>query len=455
MPSSAFPDASANLGLPYILPSQAQKHVTHNEALRRLDALVQLSVVDRNRAEPPLEPIEGQRHIVGNAATGIWLGRDTSIASFLDGGWRFHEARPGWFAWCQEEKDLLVFADAAWASFAELVSASVTQLDDLEGLGVGATPDAINRFSLSSPASLFSHEGAGHQIKINKASPADTASVLMQSAYGGRGEIGLCSNDDLTFKVSADGASWCDAIRILGGSGRTIFPRTSLPERLLLNLFQDGGRFAGSPEAAGLSIGAFAAPNWLNAYNGAVFSAAGKFTNDNMTNGGAGAALPEQVASLIDRLKAPSARRYGPEFYLMRVVAGSGTASPRGSGGVTRYLPFTLRPSVLGPATTAGINILVESGSVAISLQAGIDMYIDGVAQASDQVIAAEHGWRQAVFVSFGEQAQSSGYSTAAFRIYAEPGASFLIGLPFLTPALQPPVEGELFGRVPSVQAWR
>jgi hypothetical protein len=33
-------DQTPNLKLPYILPSQAQKHVTHNEALRLLDAVV-------------------------------------------------------------------------------------------------------------------------------------------------------------------------------------------------------------------------------------------------------------------------------------------------------------------------------------------------------------------------------------------------------------------------------
>ena len=32
-------DATINLEMPYILPSQAQKHVTHNEALQRLAAL--------------------------------------------------------------------------------------------------------------------------------------------------------------------------------------------------------------------------------------------------------------------------------------------------------------------------------------------------------------------------------------------------------------------------------
>ena len=37
-------DITTHLLLPYILAAQAQKHVTHNEALRLLDAMVQLSV---------------------------------------------------------------------------------------------------------------------------------------------------------------------------------------------------------------------------------------------------------------------------------------------------------------------------------------------------------------------------------------------------------------------------
>ena len=54
-------DQTPNLQLPYIAPSQAQKHVTHNEAIRALDALVQLCVVNRTLTEPPSEPREGIR----------------------------------------------------------------------------------------------------------------------------------------------------------------------------------------------------------------------------------------------------------------------------------------------------------------------------------------------------------------------------------------------------------
>jgi hypothetical protein len=64
----AFPmsDATTHLLLPYILAAQAQKHVTHNEALRILDGLVQLSVLDRDLAAPPASPADGDRYIVAS-----------------------------------------------------------------------------------------------------------------------------------------------------------------------------------------------------------------------------------------------------------------------------------------------------------------------------------------------------------------------------------------------------
>ncbi|MEZ5686595.1 MAG: DUF2793 domain-containing protein [Paracoccaceae bacterium] len=53
-------DLSTRLGLPYLQPSQAQKHVTHNEALQTLDILVQLVVEDFYANLPPEVPVEGQ-----------------------------------------------------------------------------------------------------------------------------------------------------------------------------------------------------------------------------------------------------------------------------------------------------------------------------------------------------------------------------------------------------------
>lgn len=52
-------DDSARLGLPYVMAGQLQKHVTVNEALTRLDALVQTAVVSRTRSSPPSVVTEG------------------------------------------------------------------------------------------------------------------------------------------------------------------------------------------------------------------------------------------------------------------------------------------------------------------------------------------------------------------------------------------------------------
>ncbi|MDA9899516.1 DUF2793 domain-containing protein [Planktomarina temperata] len=47
---------SPNLSLPYIQQNQAQKHVTHNEGMRLLDGVVQLSVLSRAQTAPPRKP---------------------------------------------------------------------------------------------------------------------------------------------------------------------------------------------------------------------------------------------------------------------------------------------------------------------------------------------------------------------------------------------------------------
>ncbi|MBA8841896.1 hypothetical protein FHW03_005249 [Ochrobactrum sp. RH2CCR150] len=42
-------------------------------------------------------------------------------------------------------------------------------------------PDTVNRFAVSSTASLFNNAGAGHQIKLNKQAATDTASLVFQT----------------------------------------------------------------------------------------------------------------------------------------------------------------------------------------------------------------------------------------------------------------------------------
>ncbi|SIT17965.1 Protein of unknown function [Roseivivax lentus] len=196
---------SAFLGLPYMAPSQAQKHVTHNEALRRLDMIVQLGVVDRGRTAPPATPADGQRHIVGAAPTGAWTGRADDVAVHEGGAWHFLTPGTGWQAYVADAAEMVVWDGAAWTPVGG-------DLQNLPGLGINATSDATNRLAVSAPATLLTHEGAGHQVKINKAAPGDTASLLFQTGWSGRAEMGTAGTDGFAIKVSADGVAWAEAL---------------------------------------------------------------------------------------------------------------------------------------------------------------------------------------------------------------------------------------------------
>jgi hypothetical protein len=84
-------EESAKLRIPYIAAAQAQKHVTHNEAMTLLDTLVQLAVLDQDLTAPPGSPAEGDCYIVagsGGTATGAWVGWEKRVARFIDGEWR-------------------------------------------------------------------------------------------------------------------------------------------------------------------------------------------------------------------------------------------------------------------------------------------------------------------------------------------------------------------------------
>ena len=210
-------DVSSILSLPFIQPAQAQKHVTHNEALRLLDLLVQPVVADRSLTQPPALPVEGERHIVAAGGLGVWAGHDGEIALLVDGGWQFVAPQPGWQAHVLAETVGVTYDGAAWVAQAE------TALQVAE-LGVGATPDATNRLSVAAPATLLNHAGAGHQLKINKATPGDTASLLFQTGFSGRAEMGLAGGDDFAIKISADGTAWNTGLTLDAATGKVNLP---------------------------------------------------------------------------------------------------------------------------------------------------------------------------------------------------------------------------------------
>ena len=110
--------ASPNLQLPYLDANQNQKSVTHNAALRRLDALVQVGVGSSALQAPPAAPADGQRWIVASGGTGAWAGKDLAIAAWQDGAWSFYPPGAGTLAFDAALGVLLCWTGTAWHAVA-------------------------------------------------------------------------------------------------------------------------------------------------------------------------------------------------------------------------------------------------------------------------------------------------------------------------------------------------
>lgn len=211
-------DTTPLLSLPLILPAQAQKHVTHNEALRLLDILLHLAVLDRTRTEASALPAEGDRHIVASPATGLWQGQEGKIAAWWGGAWAFLAPRPGWQARVLDEAVTLIHSGTDWQDAAELP-------ETLPRLGIATSADATNRLAVASAASLFTHAGDSHRLKINKQAAGDTASLLFQRDYVSHAEFGLLGNTDLGLQTSADGSTFTTALSAEAATGRVTLHR--------------------------------------------------------------------------------------------------------------------------------------------------------------------------------------------------------------------------------------
>ncbi|MBO6549703.1 MAG: DUF2793 domain-containing protein [Rhizobiales bacterium] len=222
-------EKSANLKLPFIQSAQAQKHITHNDAITNLDILTQLTVEDKDLAIPPLSPTEGACYIVANAATAEWSGKENQLAAWQDGAWRFYEPAEGWVAWIKDEDTQTVYDDSTWNVLNNSGGGGSTNLNPVTGglVGINATADTTNKLSLNSDASLFNHDGTDHQLKINKNLASNNASVLFQTGFSGRAEFGITGDDDFHMKVSPDGATFYDGIVIDKDTGEVSFPNTT------------------------------------------------------------------------------------------------------------------------------------------------------------------------------------------------------------------------------------
>lgn len=102
-----------HLGLTLVEQAQAQKEVTVNMALMRVDALLNTGAIDKDLATPPASPVEGDVYIVASGALGVWAGHEGKVAYF-EQVWRFITPNEGLMLWVRDEEQFYLFSNSAW-----------------------------------------------------------------------------------------------------------------------------------------------------------------------------------------------------------------------------------------------------------------------------------------------------------------------------------------------------
>jgi Protein of unknown function (DUF2793) len=113
---------SDRLKLPLLAAAQAQKEVTHNEALALADIAVQAVVQSVAPAIVPASPTPGQCWIVGSAPNGAWAARAGHIAAWTASGWRFVAPFEGMQAWSIADGQTVRRTATAWVIGAQTAS---------------------------------------------------------------------------------------------------------------------------------------------------------------------------------------------------------------------------------------------------------------------------------------------------------------------------------------------
>lgn len=160
-------DTTPRLNLPLLQAGQAQKEIDHNEALIRLDALVQPVVEAVALDLPPPGPATGQCWIVGNDPGGEWAGQPDAIACWSEGGWRFVAPADGMCLWSRGDGLWVRRTDGAWEIGSAPVSRIVIGGNQVVGPrepaitdpAGGATIDAEARVAIGQMLTALRHHG--------------------------------------------------------------------------------------------------------------------------------------------------------------------------------------------------------------------------------------------------------------------------------------------------------
>jgi hypothetical protein len=217
-------ETSPNLGLSLVMPAQAQKHVTVNESLLRLDALVQPQVQSRTLTIQPVAPQDGQAWLIPQGATGTDWAMMTvgSLAIYRDGYWAEISPAEGWTARVIEENAGVVFDGTRWrlAGSSEVVAQSTsgakTRAIIVEQIISGLTGSSVTSVALIPARAIVFCVSVRTRVAITGATSFDCGLAGETSKFGG--SLGVSAGSS-NLGVIGPTAFYADTAVVLSANG--------------------------------------------------------------------------------------------------------------------------------------------------------------------------------------------------------------------------------------------
>lgn len=116
------------LTLDEIAESQANKYLTHNTALRQIEAKT-IRVLSRTTTAEPVSPSAGDTYLIPASATGTnWAGEDGKIGHFYNGSWQFYNVFEGLTFWVNDEDSHYAYNGTSWIDFSTLYGGAASSV---------------------------------------------------------------------------------------------------------------------------------------------------------------------------------------------------------------------------------------------------------------------------------------------------------------------------------------
>ena len=120
--------------LPLMATAQAQKEVTHNEALVLIDALLHTAVEGILTVAPaPGDGDIGKCWLIGSASSGKWANRSGHLAIWVGGSWRFAAPENGMRIWVKSVGNQSQHINGQWVQAPSISAPAGGAVVDVEG----------------------------------------------------------------------------------------------------------------------------------------------------------------------------------------------------------------------------------------------------------------------------------------------------------------------------------